>query len=601
MTQWIRGLLLCSAVGHSIGASLADDPVYARLRDEFLNVDPAYLSEVVWDDLLSGEDAPTLESLSLTAANALGSKVTDVGYMGWYTFGANFFCTNDLHGKQSACRLSTGGSWANRQPMCGEAVADYADAMANTTKHCQPSNETAPYADFSGTRTWFGVEKNNNFVSDLFPGMKDKPANRLCVEVELEAERFQLVDTGEPEKSQVANLDDVHDNLKGVTFELGTYTSVFHSAEGTNDKESGGTYQKGGSHFYHKPPVWDRFPLDRAFAVADNVFVVCFQEAPSGVRAGMRPPYMANPLLTTVRDNDEGLTDAFLYWNHVTRAYFDVNGGRVGVRGANYPVIQRTNRVWLMYEANDVFAMSGVGSVLGVDLVEANSSAVYPFTVWNAASETRSYRVFMTSAMANLAHDKAVEDWKIFNDTNNNGVVDEGEPEIYSEMMIELQADTDLHLVGVHTPDWQGYLMHQQVRWERQFDHAVFTIKEYGRVRGTSYVVRTHMAANSSEVANKETVLAGIVYAKPDTDYETYAEWNQDKPDNRRLVRNSPDFLMARARAAGTWTPSPTPSPTPAPSPGPGPGPGSGSTSGAGTRGMEMGGLALLLALVFLS
>jgi len=39
-------------------------------------------------------------------------------------------------------------------------------------------------------------------------------------------------------------------------------------------------------------------------------------------------------------------------------------------------------------------------------------------------------------------------------------------------------------------------------------------------------------------------------HPSPDSIYKTQAAWNQDKPDNPRLVRNTPDFRMALRKLA---------------------------------------------------
>ena len=65
----------------------------------------------------------------------------------------------------------------------------------------------------------------------------------------------------------------------------------------------------------------------------------------------------------------------------------------------------------------------------------------------------------------------------------------------------------------------------------------------------TSYAIRTWLGT-AQEVGNKKALLRQMRYPSPDSVYRTQAAWNQDKPNNPRLIRNTPDFRMALRRLA---------------------------------------------------
>ena len=65
----------------------------------------------------------------------------------------------------------------------------------------------------------------------------------------------------------------------------------------------------------------------------------------------------------------------------------------------------------------------------------------------------------------------------------------------------------------------------------------------------TSYAIRTWLGT-VEEVANKKALLREMRYPTPDCVYQAQAAWNHDKPDNPRLIRNTPDFRMALRRLA---------------------------------------------------
>ena len=114
-------------------------------------------------------------------------------------------------------------------------------------------------------------------------------------------------------------------------------------AEEIAEVKLGSTFQGGGTHFYHKPSSYGRYPLDKAYALNENTIVMCFATAPSGVRSGMRPPYSYNPLMTVVGENGEGLTDAYSYIPYLARVYFDLLPDGTE---AQYPLTVQYNKIF---------------------------------------------------------------------------------------------------------------------------------------------------------------------------------------------------------------------------------------------------------------
>ena len=114
------------------------------------------------------------------------------------------------------------------------------------------------------------------------------------------------------------------------------------------------------------------------------------------------------------------------------------------------------NKVWVMYERNEVQALSGKGSVLGVDMVTRGEPAIYPFTIFNDAAEARSYRVTVMAG-GNLALDSGSDTLRIYVDANANGTRDAGEnTELLPAGTVTLRAKTDLDLLAVHRPNWDS-------------------------------------------------------------------------------------------------------------------------------------------------
>ena len=155
-------------------------------------------------------------------------------------------------------------------------------------------------------------------------------------------------------------------------------------------------------------------------------------------------------------------------------------------------------------------------------MVDDGNPGLHPFSIYNSAAEERSYRVIMM-ASGNLAMTTPSNHFRLYVDDNGNDQLDAGETtEISPNQVVTLQAGEDLHLVAVQWPSW-GSPYHTKVRYDRQFAPAGITFQEVGRLRMTSYAVRTWLGT-ACEVAQKETLLAQMVYRAPDSDYATQAQ-----------------------------------------------------------------------------
>jgi len=531
-------ILMVSLVVPSFAVPPLNEPKYSNMKQEFLNIDENYFTEVVFNNYVND---PTQDFPQTDGENILEIQINEGGYQGWSTYGGTYWCPNK-EGKMTLCRYSTGGSPGNNQPVCGESVGnDYQTAVNFPERHCNPGN----WEDWSGTRLWLGAGSNSTFILPLFDKLKNGPANRFCFEIEFPEDRLRYHNSDFDNASHMAhivNQDVSHDNLDHLFIHFGTYSSPYLSDSGTNDEEIGGSFQGGGSHWYHNPASYTP-PLDKAYALDENTIVACMGNSPKGVRSGMRPPYSYNPLMTVVGDNAEGLTDAYAYIPYMARVYFDLADAE-----ARHPLNIRYNAVWALYEHNDIFAMSGKGSVLGVDMILDGETATYPFTIFNNAPEDRSYLMTMMAG-GNLPLRDPSSHFRMFIDENGNKIKDADETqELFPAETLTLTAKTDIHLLLIHTPDFDsGY--QSKTRYGNQFAQAGVTLIEVGRMRSASYAIRT-WRGTAAEIQNKESILSQRVYPTPDSVYATEAQWNQDKPNNTRLIRNSPDFQMALTRLA---------------------------------------------------
>lgn len=529
-----------------------DSPVYKELREKYLEIDSNYYSEFVFSDY---SNDPAQSFVDESKSNLLGSKNNEGGTSGWWTYGANYWCNSSLHNKPALCRLSTGGSAENLAPICGSSVNnDYQTAISDTSKWCH----SATPVDWSGSRLWIGLTGiRTTFLSDSMFHFKNKPMNRLCFEVELPASRLAYSyrsNGGTVENDnylQLVNPSAAHPNLKWSSFLLGTYTSVYKSENiGVRDSpEEGQTFHGGGMHFYHQPSNYGSHPLTKTFAVAESTIVMCFTPTPSGGRTDSKPNYWANPLMSVVPNDSRGQTLAPEYFNYVTRAYLDVGGGAK----VTYPITIKFNKVFALYEHNEIFAMDKTGGIMGVDIVKDSTSAYYPFVVYNWAKSDRMYKP--TLIMGDLPYGvptgrETYPLYRVYIDDNKNGILDANETtQIISTVPFLLKANTNLHLIIKHTPKWSdGYNV--RIKYDRKLFQAFFTIQEVGRLRMASFGVRTWLGTES-ELLKKDSILKAIAYP-PNSDMLLNAQWNQEKPNNYRLIKNSPDYLNALKKKADT-------------------------------------------------
>ena len=247
-----------------------------------------------------------------------------------------------------------------------------------------------------------------------------------------------------------------------------------------------------------------------------------------------------------VGNQPSGQTDAYQYFHYTTRGYLDIQHV-----SPSHPYFTRLNKVLLLYEDNEIFAMGEGGKVMGVDMVEDGDTATHPFVIYNNANEVRTYRIWIQAGdnIAVKVHDNR---WNVWVDDDKDGVKDPSETtELVGEGTVTLQPHTDLSLVGLHTPGWQE----TNAFHNRRSADAGVTIQELDRLRMASYHVRT-WEGSAAEVADKSNILPTLTYHQANSHYEVHAQWNQDKPNNMRLVRNSPDYQMALAKmGAGDTTP----------------------------------------------
>lgn len=523
----------CASLPFATSAATLNAPKYDALKRDFLAVDPGYFAAI---------DASELASLPVSAledaSNPLGFKINELGTMGWYTYGGNYFC-GDGEEVKSICRFSTGGSPQNRGDVCGQSVNnDYEFAKNTPDNHCSSEAGIVPW---SGNRIWLGTKSPTDYIENLFADQGRFPINRLCVEFELPADRLQYQAkefASKPALSQLVNPQVADQNLAHLRIEWGTYTAPYNSSNNSADKELGGTFHGPDAHFYHKPTLYGRYPNDLVYALDSNTFVACMGENPSGVRSGARPPFNINPLMTVVGSTD-GVTDGYLYGNYLTRVYMDILG--MGFANAQYPLTVKYNKFWIMYEKNDIAAVSGSGETMGVSATTSGGSVDYPFTLFNSATSDREYRVTLMDGN-NLAVERSSGVISLFVDANNNKKLDSGEVEIKANQLITLKGNQNMSFIARHTPDFS----HQYVYTVNGLKGAFASInfKENGRMRSTGYAIRTWQLS-AEELAQKDSILKGLYYHSADSLYKLNAQWNHQKANNYRLIRNSPDFVQA--------------------------------------------------------
>jgi hypothetical protein len=550
-------MLLVSAGFNSqvIASDILTNSRYTDLRSDFLNIDPNLFFEIDISGMTPAERDSFIQG---SAESELTLRETDSpNSQNLSQFGATHSCKNDF-GDDAVCWYATGGSkgtWANGA--CGQPIeGDYATAVATDSKHCG-SNE-----QWSGIRFWLGAKSRTKFLIDNFPGASDKPVNRLCVEWTLPDQNkmdmdYRNIGTGatslpsgsalllheaRPEFSQLVNHSGSAPHLRDIMFEWGTYTSPRLDDQGTTiSPEEGGTYQPGGSHFYHKYTAYSTVPPDQSYAVDSNTHVMCMGNIPSSTRSSMRPVYISNPLLTLGGEDENGNSTAPSYMNHLTRVYFDF---LAGVAKVNYPFNITLNKIWMMYEENDIFLADIGGGTLGVDVVAQGDSASYPIILFNNANTDRTYRLFM--AMGDSQHRyKDSDDFQLFIDSNANKELDGEELSslIPANTTFTVPANTSQLYILVHTPS----VTSGGERHGKKYHQGTISFVEEGRLRSASYAVRTWEATTSDDIANKAQWISDTQYPTEDSAWNRYREFNMGKDieSNPHLIRNTPDFNNA--------------------------------------------------------
>ena len=536
-------LILITQTSYILASDISQNAKYADLRSNFLNINEAFFSEI---DIASMSPQ---EIATFLGGSPSPFKVEEKigGVSGTQNiYGANHACMNQ-YGIQSICWFNTGGTRGIKGAEdCGASVSnDYQKAITDTSLHCKTE------APWSGFRFWLGTGSNFNYINDSFPNAKNIPTNRLCAEVEFPSQdklrlnytnsKFSIEQT--PNISQIVNPEKAGEHLRKLQWEWGTYTATKTTAEGaTKDEEYGGTYQNGGSHFYHKPTSYGRTPADRIFAIDNNTLAICMGDIPTGVRSGMRPSYAANPLLTLGGIDDNGITTAPSYLNYVTRIYLQANLDGASI--ANYPFDIKINKLWMMYEENGVFATSfNDKGTLGLEMIEQGETAYHPFIVHNVAKENRDYRIFMAMGGNLVLNSK--EDWfRLFIDSNNNGILDDSEKnnELTPSSIINIEANTDMSFILAHTPDFTSNYQAKE-KYSRMFSQGSISFIEEGRMRSASYAVRTWQGS-TDEQKTKEQWFAETQYPAADSAWAIYHDFNlgKDLNSNPNLLRNTPDF-----------------------------------------------------------
>lgn len=481
---------------------------YALMEKEFLNtelglysIDPKKMQTSTYDTLAENLNLAYQSGIN----NTFGLGIYEQqGRESWSYFGAGHGC-KDSFGEPALCFYATGGTRGGigqqkKYGFCGSKFGTGRDAVANPgDKICRDYNKQGqrvktPWSSFNW---WSGVGNNYNFVLDHFENANEHPVNRFCFEMEWPVNRLTLDAshrntniTSDPERSQIVNINKAHKNMQAMRFEFGTYTAPRTNAQGgTIDDEIGGSYQGGGSHYYHKPSAYGSYTLDKIYMLNDRSFVACAPEIPINVRAGMRPSYAANPLTTFGGENEQGLTNALNYWNNLTRLYVRWSSNQKSL--AHYPFNLVFRRFFMLYEPNDVFLMQDRGKVLSTRFAAQGDTAVHPVTLYNFAPDDRTYRLFIN--MGGIQPQTQLSKrFYLVEDKNNNGKEDDGEPKLTPYGKITLKANTHLNLLAIHKVDNFGKPYSATFyRHGRAMIQGSFSFQEVSRLRNTGFVIRT--------------------------------------------------------------------------------------------------------------
>jgi hypothetical protein len=548
-------LLIFTVIFETVTASdLLTHSRYSDMRANFLNINEDFYSEIdissfsgsEMNDFLGGKGTNS----PLLALEKTGGKTNFTQNI----FGALHSCKNS-YGEQAACWYSTGGTLgAFNEPDCGVATGDdYTVAITDDSRTCN-----VPDAGWSGWRFWTGTGSDTLFLEQRFPGAVDMPLNRICAEIEFPgpSELFfgysgrSDIDS-DPLLLQLVNPNVAGDHLKEIVWEFGTYTATkTDSAGNTKNEEYGGMYQPGGSHFYHKPTSFDKPPADKIFAINQNTLVICMGDIPTGVRSDARPTYAANPMLTLGGVDSSGKTTAANYLNYITRIYWNAEIDPATL--ANYPFDIKINKLWVMYEENEIiaFEQGGRGNTLGLEMTKDGESVINAFTLWNDADETRQYRVLISHANNLILSPTSpdAENFKIFEDTNNNGLLDSAElsNQILPNSTILMAPNENKSFLIEITPDFNH--LYAKERHGRKFFHGTIGFVEQGRLRSASYAVRVWEDTGGN--INKSEFYKDTQYPLTDS-LDRFSYWflndefnfGKDIENNPDLIRNNPDFI----------------------------------------------------------
>lgn len=539
-----------SKVSSDLAGNLLSGSRYKTLRSEFLHLDSETLSVI---------DLNELEQSDFDGVLSNEATILDLNWKEHYTgswgaFGAKYKCSNKLGGR-AVCFLNSGGlgQEGSSSPACGQLTGD---SLINAQDPLYQCRTPTPW---SGMNFWLGTNNNHDFIADKFYKNKMKPANRLCVEMELPEENL-IFNSSEVAQnlglSQVVNTDVLHPNLRNLSFHWGTYTSPRYSnLNYTLDEEKGGTYQGGGSHFYHNDTAYGSYPPDRVFAIDLNTIVACMNNRPNGVRSGMRMPYAWEPLATLGGVDANGVPQGASYFNHLTRIYFRFSNTDDVI--AKYPLTLKINKFFMMYEDNDIQAATSSGAVVSEKMVSNGQYADHPFTIFNSAAEERTYRVYLFNRSAlplNISVPRTMDPYLLYDDTNGNGEVDEKEPLIAPYQLITLEANTDRKFIIRQTADYNGWYGCYE-RHSRCMTQGSFAIQELKTLRNTGIHTRLWEILPDEDLTDEEqsNFIESARYPASTNDWYLNKQFNTEKDPmtNPNLIRNTRDYQMARQK--GGW------------------------------------------------
>lgn len=508
--------LLLALLGVCFGAQAGDleHSKYQMLKRDFLNVSQGL--HMIDFNAMPSNQLNTLSAHLHSGNNTFGLGMWQFGPASasaqkWQMFGVAGQCNNQ-QGDTAVCWKGTGGT---RGGIFNEATKGHCGAVlpAGTQYTDDVSAQTCRESKtgWSSFFFWLGVGNNFNYVQDHFPNTQNKALNRLCIEMEWPENN---IFTGEPYikkeplGSQFVN-NAIHENLKYLSFELGTYTAPRTDANGaTTDEEVGGTYQGGGSHFYHKPGRHAYKPTDKIYALDARTLVYCAGDMPTGVRSGMRPAYANNPLQGVIGHGADGKPLTPNYWNSVTRVYFQFDNPRESL--ATYPYQIKINKLWMLYEPNDIMLLTDQGNdVVSNRFVASNDQAVHQIMIHNLTNKGadpkgyRDYRLYVVEGGATPENQKAR--WmSVYIDNEQGGqagVVDETDTEVKPMDIIRLPNGDSKRLLVMHRPDFNHSYSGTFTRFGRRVSQVKVGLQEIGRLRSGGITLRTWSRLESEQVS----------------------------------------------------------------------------------------------------